>query len=232
MELSLSSAFSTGGLVGHAAYLLLIFSMLMRQMVWLRLLVIASALVGIVYAFVWLNDPVSSFWETLLVTVNLVQLFITWRQNRQAQFSAEEKAFVQSRLRGLPAGEQRRLLDQGQWVDLPAGIRLTTVSQHPEALWFLSSGAAEVKIGDQVVATCAPGSFVGEMSLVSGLPASATVETALPSRLWRIDRAVLQKLDDNKPAWLAVLEAGIARDMSGKLLLANQDKVGLIPGRA
>ena len=47
MELTLESAFSTGGLVGHFAYMLLVISMLMRRMIWLRIFVILSALVAI-----------------------------------------------------------------------------------------------------------------------------------------------------------------------------------------
>lgn len=74
MELTLSSAFSPGAMVGHLAYLLLVASMLMRTLFALRLLVIASALVAIAYAAIWLNDPVSSFWEALLVVVNILQI--------------------------------------------------------------------------------------------------------------------------------------------------------------
>jgi len=50
VELTLESAFSTGGLVGHFAYMLLVLSMVMRRMIWLRILVILSALVAIAYA--------------------------------------------------------------------------------------------------------------------------------------------------------------------------------------
>ena len=46
MELTLASAFSQEGLLGHAAYVLLVLSMLMRTLLWLRLLVIASAILG------------------------------------------------------------------------------------------------------------------------------------------------------------------------------------------
>ena len=42
MELSFESAFSTGGLVGHLAYLLLILSIIMRNIVWLRVFMIVS----------------------------------------------------------------------------------------------------------------------------------------------------------------------------------------------
>jgi hypothetical protein len=50
MELTLASAFSQEGLLGHAAYVLLVISMLMRTLLWLRILVIASAVLGISYS--------------------------------------------------------------------------------------------------------------------------------------------------------------------------------------
>lgn len=83
MELTLESAFSSEGALGHFAYLLLVSSMLMRRMFWLRLLVIASALVAIAYSALILTDPVSTFWETLLVIVNIGQLSLSWWQDRR-----------------------------------------------------------------------------------------------------------------------------------------------------
>ena len=67
MELTLESAFSTGGMVGHLAYLLLVLSMVMRQMYLLRILVILSASIAIAYALFWLKDPIGVFWESLLM---------------------------------------------------------------------------------------------------------------------------------------------------------------------
>ena len=104
MELTLESAFSVGGLVGHASYLLLVVSMLMRTMFWLRILVIASACVAITYDAVWLKDPVGVFWETTLVLVNIVQIVILWRADRIARFTEEEQSFATTRLRGLSHG--------------------------------------------------------------------------------------------------------------------------------
>ncbi len=77
MDLTLKSAFLTGGMVGHLSYVLLVLSMVMRRMSLLRMLVIASAFVAITYDWFWLKDPVGVFWETLLVLVNIVQLSIT-----------------------------------------------------------------------------------------------------------------------------------------------------------
>ena len=222
MELTLSSALSPGGFVGHLAYILLILSMLMRRMAWLRILVIASALVGIAYSVIWLSDPVSSFWETLLVAVNVVQLAITWRQNSSARFSREDLAFANRRLRGLSPGEQRRVLDAGRWENLPAGTVLTTEGQEVSDLFFLSDGEADVRYEGRELARCGPGTYIGEMSFVGGGPASATVTTVRPSRIWRISRETLAMFDQKHPTWLAVLEAGISRDMRRKILDHNR----------
>ncbi len=224
MELTLDSAFSTGGIVGHLAYVLLIASMLMRQMVWLRLLVIASALVGILYSIVWLSDPVSSFWETLLVTVNVVQLGITWRQNSRARFSARELSFTSRRLRGLAPGEQRQLLNAGHWERFEPGTILITENSVPSDLIYVASGAADVTIGGQSIAECGPGAYVGEMSFVGDAPASATVTARTEMEIWRISRDTLAGFDRDRPAWLAVIEAGIARDMRDKLVGLNVEK--------
>ncbi len=224
MEFALESAFSTGGLVGHFAYILLILSMIMRRMVLLRIFVIASALVGITYAIVWLQDSVSSFWETLLVTVNVIQLAITWRQNSTASFTAEEKDFARVRLRGLSPYEQRRLLSLGEWINLPEGHRLTVEGEQPDWLYYIASGSARVVVRGDTVATCGPGGYVGEMAYISGEPASAAVEVTQATRVWRIGRDALTEVDAKHPTWVSVLEAGIARDLRQKIVSLNQDR--------
>lgn len=221
MELTLESAFSAGGLVGHLAYLLLVISMLMRSLFWLRVLVIASALIAITYAAVWLNDPVSTFWESALVIVNVIQITIEWRANRRARFTPEEQAFVNARLQGLGKFEARRLLDLGRWTDAPAGTQLTGEGAQVENLIYLSEGTVAVMVGNRRVATCTPGSFVGEMSLVGGGPASATTVVETPARFWAVPMATVLKLRDQNSRLVAALEVAIAHDLKSKVIAAN-----------
>ena len=61
-------------LVGNIEYILLVISMMMTQMIWLRSLAIASGVAGFVYSLWWLHDPVGVFWETVFTLVNIVQL--------------------------------------------------------------------------------------------------------------------------------------------------------------
>lgn len=217
MELTLESAFSTGGMIGHLGNVLLVVSMLMRRMVVLRILVIASALIGIIYAFFWVQDPVSSFWKSLLVTVNIVQLYITWRQNSKASFTTEERLLLTAKMRGLDPGEQRKLFDLGEWVNLSEGTELTRQGVLPTHLMCISEGRAEIMIDDVKVAEIPPGGYVGEMSLISGKPATATAKMATNGRIWKLPIEEFHRLDETKPTWSAVLTAGIARDLRSKL---------------
>ncbi len=223
MDLTFASAFSVGGLVGHVAYLLLVLSMLMRTLFWLRLLVIASALTAILYAGLWLRDPVSLFWESLLVTVNVIQIAVEWGRRRRARFSAEEHAFVKARFPGLGPHEARRLLDLGQWGDLAPGTRLTTQDRTVTRLVYLAGGRVDVEVDGRRVATCLPGNFVGEMSLVDGGTASATTTVAESARAWQISSQVVERLRADQGRLIAALELGIAQDLKAKIMAANAD---------
>lgn len=222
MELTLESAFSVGGLVGHTSYLLLVVSMLMRRMFWLRVFVIASALVAITYDAVWLKDPVGVFWETTLVLVNIVQIILLWREDRTARFSDEERAFLDTRLRGLSGGQARRLIDAGSWSDLPDGEILTVEGARPAHLVFVASGRVGVFTGGRRVAECGPGAYVGEMSLIDDGTASATARVEGGARVWRIPMDRLEALRQSHPEQTAALDASIARDIRAKLVAVNR----------
>ncbi len=231
MELTLESAFSTGGMVGHFAYMLLVLSMVMRRMFLLRILVILSALVAIAYALFWLKDPIGVFWESLLVVVNVVQLAITWHQNRSARFSDEEKVFMQGHLPSLSLSERRRLLNRGMWISGEVGTELTTEGQPVNHLVYLASGQALVISGGRAVAVCEPGAFIGEMTALRGEPASATVKLNQAARYWAIEADQLRRLVKKNTDIGVALEGSFARNMRDKLVRSNkfiQDSGGVI----
>lgn len=213
--------FILDGWAGHLSYLLLVLSMLMRRMLALRLLVIASALAGIAFDYFWLSNPVGVFWQSLLVLVNLGELFLLWRNDRRATFSDEEMLFRESLLAGLSPGRTRRFLDLGRWEDLPAGTVLTREGRRPDFLIFIAAGEVRVETGARLVRVVGPGHLIGEMSLIGDGQAAATTDTLTQVRAWRIERPKLDRLRDTSPVTMAVVEAGVARDMRAKLVFQN-----------
>ncbi len=221
MELTLNSAFSVGGMVGHLAYVFLVLSMLMRSIVALRIFFVVNVLLNIFYVTVWVHDPVQLFWESLLFLINITQLALIWWQNRRARFSEEEQAFAASRLRGLSRSQTRQLLDAGHWWDVMPGAVLTHQGERPLHLTYISSGSVGIFVDEQRVAGCGSGRYIGEMSVLDREPASATVRVEQSARVWQLPTEALDRLADRKPAIAAVVEAGIARDMRSKLLDSN-----------
>ena len=76
-----------GALVGHAGYLLLVASMMMTRMTWLRVLAVGSGVLSIFYNWLWVYDPLSVGWEVLFVVTNLAQLALTAYGNSIARFT-------------------------------------------------------------------------------------------------------------------------------------------------
>ncbi|SDC79675.1 Crp/Fnr family transcriptional regulator [Ruegeria marina] len=214
-------SFITDGWAGHLSYLLLVLSMLMRRMFWLRLFVIASALAGIAFDFFWLNNPVGVFWQALLVLVNLAELFILWRNDRRASFSSEEHRFREALLPGLSPGRTRRFLDMGRWETLAPGTVLTREGQPPDFLTYLDDGEVRIEAHGRMLRVVTGGHYIGEMSMMGDGRAVATATLQSRARVWRIERAKLRRLRDTAPATMAVLETGIARDMRAKLVFQN-----------
>ncbi|MEL6702506.1 MAG: hypothetical protein AAFO58_12645, partial [Pseudomonadota bacterium] len=104
----LVEAFATPGkLVGHFAYVLLIASMLMREMRKLRILAIASGAVSAIYGYWFLGDLVTAFWEAMFTIVNAGQLAILEISNRKTRYSEEEAQFVAKAVPTLQRGEAR-----------------------------------------------------------------------------------------------------------------------------
>ena len=222
MELTLESALSTGGLVGHLSYLLLVISMLMRRMGALRLLAIASALVAISYDVFWLGDPIGAFWESLLVLVNVVQLTVSHLDNRRARFSEEEAEFVRGRFPRLSRAHRRKLLNRGLWITGEPEARLTTEGEAVKHLVFLASGEVRIETAGQVVAVCEPGAFIGEMTVLGGEPATGTAVLSMQSRYWAIEAGALRALVKAVPEIGESLQASFTRNLRDKLIRSNR----------
>lgn len=222
MDLTLASAVSADSLLGHMAYIVLIVSMLMRVMTWLRILVIVSAILAISYGAFILRDPVTVFWETLLVAVNVYQLFrLHWR-NLRARFSPEERSLFSRHFFGLSAGETRWFLDKGDWRDIPADTVLTEQGKPVSHLTYVASGLAEVRVHDVPVSVVEPGNFVGEMTAPEALPATATVRAKIALRVWQIEAATLRDMIKSDSDFARELEAAFAREFRAKLIASNE----------
>ena len=92
-------------------------------------------------------------------------------------------------LKGVPLFEScstRQLAEIAKTVDeidLPEGRTLTQEGLTGKEFVVLADGIADVESDGELVNTLGPGDFFGEISLVTGMPRTATVTTRSPAHL-------------------------------------------------
>ncbi|MGI9317733.1 MAG: Crp/Fnr family transcriptional regulator [bacterium] len=194
MELTIESAFSPGGMVGNASYILLILSMAMRRMFLLRVLAILSGLAGIAYDVIWLHDPVGTFWESCFTATNLVQWLLLVREDRKLRLNKQEKGLWQKFFPELSSSECKQLFLASKLISGHVGDRLITHGKPVEHIYVLLSGSVEIKLDGVKVSQCGPGDLLGEMSFLTGDAATADSELATDAKFLQVDQEHLATL--------------------------------------
>ena len=102
----------------------------------------------------------------------------------------------------------QRIAEVADEIDLQAGKVLIEEGQRGREFFVLVSGEVEVRRKGRKVATLGPGSFFGEMALLSKTPRTATVTAVTPIDVLVIsDRAFLGLLDRMPELWRKVARA-------------------------
>lgn len=88
------------------------------------------------------------------------------------------------------------LTDQETPISIEAGQQIVVQGVRPDALWVLQRGSFQVELreGDLVspLRSLGPGDVVGELSVLSGDPASASVLATTPGAAYRLPRSRIQ----------------------------------------
>lgn len=209
-------------LFGHFTYLLLIISMLMRRMAWLRSIAIASGLAKIIYRAFFAVDPVSVLWEAIFVLVNAAQLAVIWYYEHHHKFEAEERHFVENMPAGIGRSAVKRLLELADLERFSVGETLTREGEPVTKLMYVADGVAKIEHAGRIVAICGPGDYVGELSFLSGQRATATATAVKPMRVLSFEQTKLRATIASDPELRRVLETALNRNLAGKLTRTNQ----------
>lgn len=170
--------------MGHIQYLLLVAAMLPARLVRVRIGVAASSIAGILASGLFSFQPQALFWNVVVLLVNLVLLLQFMRSNAAVRFTPDEEPMLGALLNGLPRVRARHFLDQGFWLTGQPGEALIREGEPVTHLFYIADGEAQVTSGAKQVGRCGPGDLVGEVTVLSGDSASATVTLVRASRIW------------------------------------------------
>ena len=208
--------------VGHLNYILVILSVSMSSMRWLRIFAIASGVVGVFYYGFLVSDQISATWEFIFAAVNAVQLAIVLLSGRRRARDEDEHLLVETVMPTLEGSLRARMLKAARWQTREPGEVLVEEGEDAPQLVFIARGAASVEKGGVLVGVCGPGDFLGEMSFLTGKPASATVRVANEVRCCVYDPGKLKLMARKSPAIRAALEHSFNHNLVGKLHRMNE----------
>ena len=211
-----------GKLVGHLSYVLLVASMMMRSMKWLRMIAISAGVVSAFYGYFFLRDFVTVFWEVVFVSVNLIQLMILEFANRRARFSEDEQKFIKAAIPRVERAHARRLLRLAKHTEYQYGEFLSTEGVPIDKLHFILEGAVRIDKEGSMVGVCGHDDFIGEIGFLMDGMATATAVVTHSVRCFTFDYDQLEAYLVKDPDMRQALESSFNRNLVGKLVKSNE----------
>jgi CRP-like cAMP-binding protein len=215
------------GFVGAAIYLSAYTLMqlgLIRGQSYIYAATVIVAASCIAFSLIGAYNPAVLTMQLFYIAISVVGIVRLFVMSRMLRVSEEERALIQAHLPDLPPQHARPLLRRGSWVDLAAGQVLAEEGRLLDRLIFLSAGRAVVTIGGRSVGTC-ENTFIGELTFLTGEPATATVVMDEPGRAFVFDSARLRGLVARVPEIKLALIAGFTGATKALLLRRNREAV-------
>lgn len=223
MDSALIDPLSTGGIVSNISYVLLIASMAMRNIFWLRILAICSGLAGIAFDVFWTGNVSGIFWETCFTLVNLTQWIVLLIEKRRAYLSREQAALRDSVFPTLSNTDMLKLLAIAEPRAFDPGRALTENGGKVSTLYLIERGEASVIVGDITVSTCEAGDFVGEIGFLTRVPACATVYATAALKVLAFDCDTLRLLMNANANLERGLTVALTANLATKLIRNNEN---------
>lgn len=171
-----------------------------------------------------LTDPnwAATIWAAVFAAVNLAQLARIIHQHRRNFMTAEQRELIEQVLQVHDPKQQRHLLEVISWRDAKLAEVLMWQGQRAPPLVFLVSGEAKIEHDEVELGTCGAGEFMGEMSLISGQRATATVTVSDAARIAVFDRDALLRLLPEMPDLARSLDHTFNRGLAEKIQRMNK----------
>jgi hypothetical protein len=206
-------------ILGHISNSLYALGFAIKNMLWLRLAIIAGCVIEIIYRMnisesaLWTDVP----WCTIYIVLNAVQIAILMRDQSMSRFTEEEKRIYKLSFNNFSPGDFQKLLKIAGRKTFHTGQVLMEEGVQLDYLVYISDGLCEVNSDGKLIANVRSGSFAGEMSFMTGRPTSAQVRAAVETHCFVWPKAALKELMEKKTEIEDGLKTVFNADLISKL---------------
>ncbi len=199
----------------NVAYAVYTASSIFSSIVRLRIVLLIATVLFIAYGVV--ADSFSLIlWNVPFGVLHVYKLYELWNEHRLNTRIGENDAYRTLLFPSLSRVDFERLWSSGAQQTVSADSVLVAAGEHPTHVHLIVDGEAEVRTADRAI-RLGRLSLVGEMSLLRGLPASASVAATVPTTTHAWEQGQLVALWEEHGAIREAFLLLIGRDLITKL---------------
>ena len=204
---------------GHLSYFLIALAYLLRDIRWLRFTALAASGFSIFYHYIAPAEPlwIPIGWNFLFVAINIHHLGQLLKKPNARGLCAAEIDLARTFFHGATPQQASKLFRSGNWRQLSKGDVLAQQGKPCDYVAVLYEGEVQIMLDGRASGRIDKTTFVGEISLLTGDDATATVIVTKPTTalVWR--KQQLRKLLDADESLNAQFQRWLAIDLAGKL---------------
>ncbi|MEM1362388.1 MAG: cyclic nucleotide-binding domain-containing protein [Pseudomonadota bacterium] len=174
-------------------------------------------LAGVIHFF----NPSTAISQSFVFILNCYGLTRAYLLTNATKLSLEEKSLVDDIMPDLSRIAARRLFRAGRWIKKNNGDVLTREGEVLGQLLYLAEGEAEVSVQGRVIGKVGPGALLGEISMFTGGPVTATVTATQKLRLFSLSADAISTITKRDHELRVNIDAAITRALCDKLLAQN-----------
>ena len=202
----------------NVANVLYLFSYLVRDILWLRILTVIAAVFLITY-FYTRPDPLFTaiYWNLLFTGLNIFWIVRLLSERRPVQLTGNDLRLYQLVFRCLTPREMKQLLKLGRWEK--AEVQECFISQGDtlERLMVICLGRASVMKDGKVVEELGDGQFIGGIPFVTEVSAPANIIALEETYYMSWDKQELKNFLESKTELHMALQLTLGFDLTKRL---------------
>ncbi len=186
-----------------------------RDILWLRSLLVSAQLSLFSYGIISGNIPVA-FWNALFFVINTYQVVRLIQQRRPIDLPEDLIDLYENIFPTMRRREFLYFWQMGNIHELKHK-KLISKGENQKNLLLILSGEVEVKSTGKLIAKLSRGSFVAEMSFLTGEPATADVFVPEKASYISWNQQKLRSLEQLNPDLLIKIQNILGKDLTSKL---------------
>lgn len=215
---------------GHATYVLLAISYMVRDIFWLRLISIPASICSILFNYFAPAEPLWLIinWNLVFLALNAVQLWLIYRDGRSLKISHELAEFASLVSPRLSTSQALWLFRKGDLEDITGPATLLEEGELAEDLILILKGQVRISRNGMPLGACESGTILGEISFLTDEPHSASVSVVEgeTTTILRWNQSRLKSFAKSRPGFHVALQQYLAANLSRRFTQRDPLPVG------